>query len=95
MSLSRCERETIILFNEEEATATISTFSPAVKKKLDKLYGVDHSVDGLGELYADEPEARYEVPKGLISFRRKQTLTPEQMEAKREAARKAFGHAKK
>lgn len=91
MYLTRCERETIVLMNEEDKTATISTLSPAMKKKLDKLYGADHSIDGMGEIYTDEKEARYEIPKSLVSFRRKRTLTPAQLEHIKEMNRMRTG----
>ena len=35
--LSLYERETIILFNEEEQAATVETFNPALIRKLDAL----------------------------------------------------------
>lgn len=37
MSLSLCEQETIINFNEEEKTASVYTHNKALIRKLDKL----------------------------------------------------------
>lgn len=36
-SLSRYEQETIINFNEEEQTASVYTFRPSIKRKLQQL----------------------------------------------------------
>ena len=37
MTLSKYERETVIIYNEEEPTATISTLSPIMMRRLKKL----------------------------------------------------------
>ena len=69
------ERETIINFNEEEATASIWTASEVVYRKLMKR---------LGRQYLTEDSKRHAVftfPKELISLPRvkaKRVLTPEQ-----------------
>ena len=84
MGLSLYERETHISFNEEEELATIETFSPSMKRKLDKVFGTNHA-DANGK-YDDCNGARWEVEKSQISFRRKRELTPEQRERARQTA---------
>ena len=68
MSLSKLERETIILFNEEEATASVYTHNQKLTAKLRRM----------SEKFPDQvyPERRehpgavsYIVPKGCISVR--------------------------
>ena len=68
MSLSKLERETIILFNEEEATASVYTHNQKLTAKLRRM----------AEKYPDKvyPERRehpgavsYIVPKSCISVR--------------------------
>ena len=68
MSLSKLERETIILFNEEEATATVYTHNQKLTAKLrrmakkfpDKVYPECHEHPGA---------VSYIVPKGCVSIR--------------------------
>lgn len=58
--LSRLERETIIVFNEAEALATLTTNSPGVARRLTKRLG-----DPLGNLRGPETW-EWEVPKAWV-----------------------------
>lgn len=86
--MTAIERETIINFNDGEATVSIYTAMPAMIRKLDKLCEnfpaeykcVRRSNDG----------AEYECSsRKLISFRGKRELTDEQKEMCREHIKKA------
>lgn len=83
MSISRIERETVILFNEAEATASVYTYNGALKRKL------------LGLCSARPTEARqtkdddrggltFEVPKRWIKVNAGPVYTEEQRQAMKE-----------
>ena len=77
MRLSRYEKETIILLNAAEDTASIYTADPVWKRKLDKNPQCYQCVK------ADEVSKTYSMPKRFISLRSKEktvTLTAEQKE---------------
>lgn len=57
------ERETIINFNEAEATASVYTFNRKLQNKLNKL--VDANLD-IKIIYQDDECIEYEVPKSWI-----------------------------
>ena len=66
MSRTRLERETVIIWNDAEGEATITTASPSVIRKLTKL-GYTCLVGWPGH----SPEnKRFTIPKTRISFRR-------------------------
>ena len=68
MSLTKLERETIILFNEEEATATVYTHNAKLIAKLRRM-----AEKFPGKVYPERREhpgaVSYIVPKGCISIR--------------------------
>ena len=79
MRLSRYEKETIILLNAAEDTASIYTADPVWKRKLDKL--VEKNPQCYQCVKADEVSKTYSMPKRFISLRSKEktvTLTAEQ-----------------
>ena len=86
MRLSRYEKETIILLNAAEDTASIYTADPVWKRKLDKL--VEKNPQCYQCVKADEVsetdiDKTYSMPKRFISLRSKEktvTLTAEQKE---------------
>ena len=84
MGYSRRERETTVIFNEEEYTASIWTCSPVMIRRLDRL------CKDLPDFYRcvlvdDKAQAkRYEVPKKLIRFGKPIVRTEAQREAARE-----------
>ena len=76
MRLSRYEKETIILLNAAEDTASIYTADPVWKRKLDKL--VEKNPQCYQCVKADEVSKTYSMPKRFISLRSKEktvTLT--------------------
>ena len=80
--LSKDERETIILFNEAEASATVYTCSTQVKNRLKEL-----SVKS-SEIYrekSDKLSETYIIPKKIIKFSLPRKLSEKQ---KRERALK-------
>ena len=86
MSLSRVEQETIIRFDEAEATASVYTYNGALKRKLSGLCATRPTEarqtkdDGRGGL-------TFEVPKRWIKVNAGPVYTEEQRQALRERAR--------
>ena len=90
MSLSRVEQETIIRFDEAEATASVYTYNGALKRKLSGLCATRPTEarqikdDGRGGL-------TFEVPKRWIKINASRILTEEQKKERAERARAIFG----
>jgi len=74
MTLSKIEQETIILYNEEEKTATVNTCNKSLIKRLDgfcaksALYSL---------IKSDEYSKTYIIPKKYISIRFAPVITDE------------------
>lgn len=66
--LTKLEKETVILFNEAEASATVYTYNANLKKKLEDLAG---KLPGQVLLLHRDAQGgvSYALPKGCISFR--------------------------
>ena len=90
MSLSRVEQETIIRFDEAEATASVYTYNGALKRKLSGLCATRPTEarqikdDGRGGL-------TFEVPKRWIKINASRILTEEQKKERADRARAVFG----
>ncbi len=68
IELTKYEQETIILYNEEEATASVYTHDPKLKKKLNRLLEKYPEQICL-EAGSDRGAVSYLVPKKLVSIR--------------------------
>ncbi len=82
------ERETIILFNEADDTATVYTFNNALKKRL-AAFAEKHP--GLCKLTVDDAvygSVTYEIQKSRLSIRLVAPYTEERRKAARENAKK-------
>ena len=79
-NLTSYEKETEILYNQEEDTAVVSTYHRALINQLSKLVGKDEDIE---ELRHDGEYAEYLIPKSWvrISPPRKRTYTDEQKAA--------------
>ena len=66
MNLTRAERETIILYNEEEQTAEVYTCNEAMKRKLTKLH--EDGTEGITFVRSDEYNVTYTVPKKWVKI---------------------------
>lgn len=94
MSISRMEKETIILFNEAEASASVYTYNAALKRKLSGLCTTrpeearQTKDDGRGGL-------TFEVPKRWVKVNPNIILTDEQRQARADAARARFSSKRK
>ena len=68
MKLSKYEMESILLYNEEESTASVYTFDPKLKSKLKRL-----SEKYPDQIYPERKESHgavsYIVPKSCVSVR--------------------------
>ena len=89
MPVSKTERETVILFNEADAAASVYTYNGALKRKLTGLCATRPTEarqtkdDGRGGL-------TFEVPKRWIKVNASRILTAEQKEERAERARAIF-----
>jgi hypothetical protein len=64
--LTPYERETVVLFNDEEAVAHVSTHQRSVLSKLER----NPSATKVEDLtIGKNPGASFDIPKALISFR--------------------------
>lgn len=86
-SLSPVERETIILFNDEETTATVETCNKAWKSKMRALCA--ESPD-CSLVFADEQCERYLIPKTWVKVQKPRLLSDEQRRKMRDSARRNF-----
>lgn len=75
MNLSRYEQETIILFDEEEKTATVNTCNYKLKKKLKKI---SEEYDSFKLIREDEYSVTYEIPKRYVTINTPRNPTEEQ-----------------
>ena len=86
MKLSKYEQETIILYNEEEATASVYTHNPKLMEKLERL-----SKKYPDKIYPERKEhpgaVSYIVPKSCVSVR--EPYSDERRKAASERAKKA------
>lgn len=86
MKLSKYEQETIILYNEEEATASVYTHDPKLMEKLKRL-----SMKYPDKIYPERKEhpgaVSYIVPKSCVSVR--EPYSDERRKAASERAKKA------
>lgn len=83
MYVSRLEQETIIGFNEAEATASVYTHNGALKRKLEKLAKERPADVQLSRRYP-EGAVEYTIPKRRVRVNATRILS----EAQREAALK-------
>lgn len=91
LHLSKIERETIILFNEEEKTATVDTCNAALIRRMDQYSAEDTQCSLVRK---DEYGAKYVCPKSWVKVRRPKQYTEEQRQKMAESARQRFGRAK-
>ena len=75
MKLSKYEMETIVNFNVEEDKATVYTRDFAVMKRLDAL--VREFPEDYALIRETDMDKTYEMPKGLVNFRRPYSLSEE------------------
>lgn len=65
-NLTRQERETVIIYNEADDTATVSTGSAVTKRKMAKIVQKDQNIRCV---YNDGITATYELPKKQVCIR--------------------------
>lgn len=68
------EKETVIIFNEAEPTASVSTLNPALLRRLQQL---SQEYDGIQLIRSDCYGAEYEIPKSLVSIRKPRQISEE------------------
>lgn len=92
MSTPRIERETTIVFNEEEGHALVWSASPVFQRRIEKLGVPAYKTESRGE--AGVAESRYyKIPKPWVKIRlphKTPDLTDEQRKARAEATRARF-----
>lgn len=79
--VSRIEQETIMVFNEQEKTATVETYSTRIKKVIFKA--LEESFEDVILLEDDKETGRVKciVPKKWVKLRMGRKLTDEQRKA--------------
>lgn len=83
MNRTKLERETVIIFNDEDTTATVGTTSPVVMRRLSRVLGAPKVLwEGSWSWTIDKSWVR------LPRKRRKRALAPEKVQAMTEALRK-------
>ena len=87
MKLSKLEQETVIIFNEQENTATIDTCNRALIKQLDDLSQKSVGVACVAE---DEHGKGYTLPKKWVKVRLPKQYSEEQRLKMAEVARARF-----
>ncbi|MCD7886486.1 MAG: hypothetical protein LUG44_02550 [Clostridiales bacterium] len=87
MNLTKQEQETIIRFDEAEATASVFTFNRALLNKLEKLT-TERPDDCKLEREFPSGAVEYTVPKRWVKITPPRRLSAEQLEAMRERGRK-------
>ena len=78
MELTRYEMETIINFNEEEATASVYTHNKALIRRLDKLAQERPEDCRRGKTSSGGKSVDYIIPKGWIRINPSRQLSEEQ-----------------
>lgn len=76
------EKETIILFNEAEAIATIDTYNAKLKRKI-RTYAKEHP-ELCKFVEVDGKRVKAEIAKDRLSVNLKNPVSPERLEAMRE-----------
>ena len=91
MKLSKLEQESIILYNEEESTASIYTHDPKLKRKLKRLAEKYPDKVYPDKVYPDKAvhagAVSYAVPKSCVSVR--EPFSDERRRAASERAKNA------
>lgn len=80
--LTKEEQETIIVFNESESTATITTFNRSLIKRLNALCESRPS-ECSGYITESEGEMYYEVPKKWVKVNPGLIMTDESLQQRR------------
>lgn len=88
-NLARWEKETVIIFNEEDEAAEIATYNPRLKRALKKCSDKNSSCYLKS---TDEELEIYVCPKTWITVRTPRELSEESRQKLAERARARFGH---
>ena len=88
MNLSRIEQETIINYNEAEATASVYTHKKSLQKKLSTLAEQRPNDCKLLRTSHDGLAMEFEIPKRWVKVNASKILTDEQKEKLREQAKR-------
>ena len=91
MTITLEERETIIVFNEKDDTASVDTCNGALIRKLDKLITCQESKQ-ISLIREDEFVKVYVIPKKWVKVNLPQNITDEERAKRSAAARARFGH---
>jgi len=91
MNLSLLERETIILFNEKETTASVDTCNPALMRRLDIFAAKSTSVTVVSD---DAYGRQYLIPKAWVKVQMPRQLSEEQRQKLRQQAHERLNKKK-
>ena len=82
--LSKIERETVIVFNEEESTAIVGTYNEKLKHRLFEYLSKSNDCT---LIKSNDDYVEYSVPKKWIKVNMSRQYTDEQRQAMAERAR--------
>lgn len=85
MKLTKREKETIIVYNEEEATASIVTYNERLLNKLSKLESIS---DDCCRRQTGNNSMEYVIPKSWVKINMPRQYSEEQRREMAERARK-------
>ncbi len=89
MKLTNQERETVILYNEAEQTASVYTHSPALCRKLEALARERPEECRLERTGHEGQAAEYIIPKGWVKVKPPRVASEAQLEALAKARAKS------
>lgn len=85
--LSNIEKETIIIFNDSEKTASVYTCNKSLKNKLDRFCSEEKEFTIIRE---DEYSKTYLIPKKCVKIFKPRKLTEEEHEKRSLIAKERF-----
>ena len=85
-NLSNLEKETVILFNQADKTACITTYDSRLKRRLTALAD-SHPDECRKELESRDGSADYVFPKSWVRIQAPRIVAPEEAERLREFSR--------
>ena len=83
MKLTNVERETVILFNEAEPTASVYTCNGRIRRRLEEL--AEKGIEGINFVRSDNYSVTYTIPKKWVKINAQRKVSEKQKEILRYA----------
>ena len=81
MKLTNAERETVILFNEAEPTASVYTCNGRLRRRLEDL--LKKGIEGINFVRSDDYSVTYTIPKKWVKINGPRLMSEKQKEVLR------------